>query len=166
MNRTSYIPDEKVIWQQLATIPDPEIPVVSIVDLGMIRNIDITSEQVIIYLSPTYNGCPALEVIRMQIRAVLEQSLAVPVKVQITLDPPWTTDWITAEGLQKLKDYGIAPPKRRKSLTGWRDDAASVSCPHCGSEATELVSQFGSTPCKALYRCTDCLEPFDYFKCH
>ena len=166
MNKTSIGNDEKVIWQQLATIPDPEIPVVSIVDLGMIRGITVDNGQVIVQLAPTYNGCPALEVIRMQIRAVLEQALRKNVEVQLIIDPPWTTDWISKEGLHKLKEYGIAPPAGRKSTTGWRDDAANVSCPHCGSNSTELISQFGSTPCKALYRCTECLEPFDYFKCH
>ena len=161
------IPTNKTaIWQELEAIPDPEIPVIYIVDLGMIRSVECQDQRIIIHLSPTYNGCPALEVIQMQIRATLEQSFHRSVEVKLALDPPWTTDWITPSGREKLRNYGIAPPQPRKAPSGWRDETANVSCPHCGSSATGLVSAYGSTPCKALYRCNDCLEPFDYFKCH
>jgi ring-1,2-phenylacetyl-CoA epoxidase subunit PaaD len=104
--------------------------------------------------------------IQQQIRLELEEAFEIPVEVQLVLDPPWTTDWISETGKEKLREFGIAPPVRRIHADHWRAPSSTVSCPHCGSPATEAVSEFGSTPCKALYRCTVCLEPFDYFKCH
>jgi len=139
------------IWAVLEGVMDPEIPVVSVVDLGIVR--DIRPDRVLI--TPTYTGCPATQVIERDIRAALDSAGFREVGIETTLSPPWTTDWISEAGKAKLKAYGIAPPTRR-----------AVLCPQCGSAATEEVSRFGSTPCKAQWRCRDCLEPFDLFKCH
>jgi ring-1,2-phenylacetyl-CoA epoxidase subunit PaaD len=144
--------DTDALWQVLEGVPDPEIPVVSVVDLGIVR--DASPERVII--TPTYTGCPATQVIERDIRAALDSAGYRDVAVETMLSPPWTTDWITESGKAKLLAYGIAPP----SL------AATATCPQCGSADTEEVSRFGSTPCKALWRCRACLEPFDRFKCH
>ena len=145
---------EAAIWRVLEQVPDPEIPVISIVDLGIVRA--VSSEGVTI--TPTYTGCPATQVIERDIRDALDSAGFRRVRIQTTLAPPWTTDWITAEGRSKLHAYGIAPPL----AAGER----AVACPQCGSSETEEVSRFGSTPCKAQWRCRDCLEPFDLFKCH
>ena len=142
------------IWCVLESVPDPEIPVVSVVDLGIVR--EVTAERVV--LTPTYTGCPATLVIETMVRVALDQAGFGDVKIATTLSPPWTTDWISAEGHRKLRDYGIAPP----TPAGSRD----VQCPQCGSGQTEEISRFGSTPCKALWRCRSCAEPFDLFKCH
>ena len=146
--------DTNGLWEVLRDIPDPEIPTVSLVDLGIVR--DITPERVL--LTPTYTGCPATLVIETMVRIALDQAGFGHVRIETTLSPPWTTDWITDEGRTKLKAYGIAPPLP----AGTR----AVECPQCGSSTTEEVSRFGSTPCKAQWRCRDCLEPFDLFKCH
>lgn len=144
----------EAIWDVLNQVPDPEIPAVSVVDLGIVR--DVTPDRVV--LTPTYTGCPATLVIETMVRAALDKAGFDRVCIDTVLSPPWTTDWITDEGKAKLKAYGIAPPQP----AGERD----VECPQCGSRNTEQVSRFGSTPCKALWRCRDCLEPFDLFKCH
>lgn len=136
----------------LATVMDPEIPVVSVIDLGIIR--DVTSERV--RITPTYSGCPATEVIERTIREALDAAGFRAIAIETELAPPWTTDWITDQGKAALKAYGIAPPEVAKTAT----------CPQCGSIDTEEVSRFGSTPCKAQWRCKTCLEPFDRFKCH
>ena len=136
----------------LATVMDPEIPVVSVVDLGIVR--DVTSDRV--RITPTYSGCPATEVIERTIREALDAAGFGEVAIETELAPPWTTDWITDQGKAALKAYGIAPPELAKAAT----------CPQCGSTDTEEVSRFGSTPCKAQWRCKACLEPFDRFKCH
>jgi ring-1,2-phenylacetyl-CoA epoxidase subunit PaaD len=140
------------IWAALKAVPDPEIPAVSILDLGIVRNVE--EEKVII--TPTYSGCPATLFIEQSIREALDAAGYRSVAVETRLAPPWTTDWITEEGKEKLRAYGIAPP----------DLAKAATCPRCGSTETEEVSRFGSTPCKAQWRCRDCLEPFDRFKCH
>ncbi len=142
------------IWSALKTVPDPEIPAVSVVDLGIVR--EVHADRVI--LTPTYTGCPATLVIETMVRGALEKAGFDDVRIETTLSPPWTTDWITAEGRRKLRDYGIAPP----TPAGQR----AVECPQCGSADTTEISRFGSTPCKALWRCRDCAEPFDHFKCH
>ena len=139
------------LWQVLADVCDPEIPVVSVVDLGIVRAVH--PDRVVI--TPTYTGCPATQVIERDIRAALDAAGFRDVAIETVLSPPWTTDWIGEAGKAKLKAYGIAPPTRQ-----------AVSCPQCGSTATEEISRFGSTPCKAQWRCRDCLEPFDLFKCH
>ena len=136
----------------LETVMDPEIPVVSVVDLGIVR--DVADDRVTI--TPTYSCCPATEVIERSIRKALDAAGFADVKIKTELAPPWTTDWITSKGKAALKAYGIAPP----------DFAKTATCPLCGSTDTEQVSRFGSTPCKAQWRCKSCLEPFDRFKCH
>ena len=143
---------EAAIWEVLAGVPDPEIPVVSIVDLGIVRA--VTDHQVTI--TPTYSGCPATAFIERSVREALDASGYRDVAVETTLSPAWTTDWISESGKDALRRYGIAPPELAKAAT----------CPQCGSTDTEEVSRFGSTPCKAQWRCRSCLEPFDRFKCH
>ena len=140
------------IWAVLKDVPDPEIPAVSILDLGIVRGVD--EEKVII--TPTYSGCPATQFIEQNIREALDSAGYRHVAIETVLSPPWTTDWISEEGKRKLAAYGIAPP----------DLAKAATCPQCGSTETEEVSRFGSTPCKAQWRCKSCLEPFDRFKCH
>ena len=140
------------IWALLAEVPDPEIPAVSVVDLGIVRS--VATDKVTI--TPTYSGCPATAFIEQNIRAALDAAGYRSVGIETVLAPPWTTDWISDAGKAKLAAYGIAPP----------DLAATATCPQCGSTDTEEVSRFGSTPCKAQWRCRDCLEPFDRFKCH
>ena len=147
------------IREVLAGVSDPEIPAVSVLDLGIVRDIDPDGRGVAI--TPTYSGCPATATIEADIRAALAGAGLGEVRLATRLDPPWTTDWITAEGRAKLLAYGIAPPPASSRL---RDEA--TACPQCGSLATQEVSAFGSTPCKALWRCLDCAEPFDRFKCH
>ena len=136
----------------LATVMDPEIPVISIIDLGIVR--DVSSDRVLI--TPTYSGCPASNAIEQLIREALDSNGFRDVAIETTLSPPWTTDWISEQGKAALHAYGIAPPS----------DARTATCPQCGSTETEEVSRFGSTPCKSQWRCTACFEPFDRFKCH
>ena len=140
------------IWAVLKGVPDPEIPAVSVLDLGIVRSVE--EEKVII--TPTYSGCPATLFIEQSIREALDAAGYRNVAIETRISPPWTTDWISEEGKAKLLDYGIAPP----------DLAKAATCPRCGSTDTEEVSRFGSTPCKSQWRCRDCLEPFDRFKCH
>jgi ring-1,2-phenylacetyl-CoA epoxidase subunit PaaD len=142
------------VWEVLGKVPDPEIPVVSLVDLGIVR--EVHPDRVV--LTPTYTGCPATLVIETMVRIALDKAGLDHVRIATTLSPPWTTDWISEEGRRKLRAYGIAPP----TLAGQR----AVECPQCGSASTEEISRFGSTPCKALWRCRACAEPFDHFKCH
>ena len=144
------------IWSVLHGVPDPEIPVISVTDLGIVRDVATDGETATITVTPTYSGCPATAVIALDITTALTEAGVENVQVKTQLSPAWTTDWLTESGKAKLELYGIAPP----SPAGGPD-----RCPHCGSEAVEKISQFGSTPCKAAWRCTDCLEPFDYFKC-
>ena len=140
------------------SVTDPEIPVLSILDLGIVRNIIETDETIEVVITPTYSGCPAMLEIENNIRKKLEGTDHRQVKVTTVLFPPWTTDWMTEEGKKKLLQYGIVPPKNFENQI--------IVCPQCKSEHTKLVSEFGSTACKSLYKCEDCLEPFDYFKCH
>ncbi len=160
------------LWRVLESVRDPEIPVLSILDLGIVREIDVHAG-VVVRVTPTYSGCPATDVIIDDIRRALAAAGVAHARVEIALAPAWTTDWITAEGRRKLAHYGIAPPRHgavpRVDVTGispLRRSVGAVECPRCGSNATRLVSQFGSTACKALMRCGECLEPFDYFKPH
>ena len=148
----------------LSSVKDPEIPVLSIAELGILRDVDISGETVQIHITPTYSGCPAMETIQEDIRYTLSKYGLHDVKISQSLSPAWTTEWMSETGKQKLKDYGIAPPAADGcSLQG---NDRPESCPHCHSKNLELISQFGSTACKALYKCLDCKEPFDYFKCH
>jgi ring-1,2-phenylacetyl-CoA epoxidase subunit PaaD len=150
--------DTATIWKILETVTDPEIPVLSITDLGIVRNVEVTGNKAIITITPTYTGCPAMDVISMNIRMAMLQQQIPLVEINTVLSPAWTTDWITPAGKDKLKAYGIAPPVSR--------DSTVIQCPQCGSLNTSLLSWFGSTACKSLYQCSDCREPFDHFKCH
>lgn len=155
---------EHQIWTWLAEVPDPEIPVVSVIDLGMVRNVTVIDSGVEVEVSPTYSGCPATEVIEDSILSKLRDQGVEGVSVKRVLSPPWTTDWITESGKDKLRVYGIAPPvgnASKRELLG----KGAVCCPQCGTNQTTVVSEFGSTACKASYKCDVCLEPFEYFKC-
>lgn len=148
------------LWRLLDAIRDPEIPVISIWDLGVLRDVRLEGDTVTVVITPTYSGCPAMREIETDIRGKLAAATTYRVRVQTELAPAWSTDHMTAAGRQALQEYGIAPPQP----AGAPD--RPVTCPRCGSEATQLISRFGSTACKALYRCDDCREPFDHFKCH
>lgn len=154
------------IWQVLEEVKDPEIPVLSVVDLGIVREVKQLSPKAFeITITPTYSSCPAMDTIEKEIEALLREK-GYECAIKTTLSPAWTTDWLSEKGRKALEDYGIAPPAESTSdksfLTG---EAKEVKCPLCKSTSTQLISQFGSTACKALYRCDDCLESFDYFKC-
>jgi len=154
----------KQVWDWLADVPDPEIPVVSVVDLGIVRKINIGDDTIEVEVAPTYSGCPATEVIESSILEKLVDEGLKGVSIKRVLSPPWTTDWITESGRDKLRDYGIAPPvgsASKRELIG----KGAVHCPRCGTSQTTVVSEFGSTACKASYKCDECLEPFEYFKC-
>jgi ring-1,2-phenylacetyl-CoA epoxidase subunit PaaD len=148
------------IIEILSQVPDPEIPCVSVVDLGIVRGVRENT----LVITPTYTGCPATIAIEQDIRAALDRAGLSQVKIETTLSPPWTTDWISDEGRAKLRAYGIAPPPQGAAKASLHETAAE--CPRCGSSHTEELSRFGSTPCKALHRCLECREPFDRFKCH
>lgn len=162
------------IWDWLAEVPDPEIPVISLTDLGIIRAVDWQDDTLVVTVTPTYSGCPATAVINLDIENHLRAKGVDDIRLERQLSPAWTTDWISDAGREKLRDYGIAPPidgtrpdgqvvARIGALTG---SNLVVACPRCQSNDTRRVSQFGSTPCKASWVCNACLEPFDYFKCH
>jgi len=152
------------ILELLESVKDPEIPVLSIRDLGILRAVERDGERVRVVITPTYSGCPAMRVIEQDVRAVLLAAGHGDVVVQTQLAPAWTTDWMTQAGREALRAYGIAPPVRHCPALA-ADDAPAPACPHCGAEHTRRISEFGSTACKALYQCRDCQEPFDYFKC-
>ncbi len=160
---------KKEVWNVVKNIPDPEIPVITIEDLGILREVIINDKNEIeIIITPTYSGCPAMDLIGWSIKTELEKNGFKDFKITNVLSPAWTTDWMTETGKQKLKAYGIAPPNKKQIVCDtelFQQDEA-VPCPHCDSYNTKLVSRFGSTPCKALYHCNNCNEPFDYFKCH
>ena len=159
------------VWSLLAGVSDPEIPVISVVDLGIVRSVECVHDGIEIGVTPTYTGCPATHVIERDILEALSAE-GINARLVTRLDPPWTTDWITPRGRERLAEYGIAPPvaadRHAARVVHLVPRGAVLSqspaCPQCGSTHTELLSQFGSTACKALYRCTDCREPFDYFK--
>ena len=155
-------------WDAAAQVVDPEIPVLTIADLGVLRDVQIHDGQVEVAITPTYSGCPAMNMIALEIELALERAGITRPTVRTVLSPAWTTDWMSEEGKKKLKAYGIAPPHPRQAVCepGLFAAEQSVQCPHCDSWHTHRVSEFGSTPCKALYRCDECHEPFDYFKCH
>lgn len=170
------------VWAWLAEVEDPEIPVISIVDLGIVRDVRLDGEACCVTITPTYSGCPATEVIGRSVVEALARRGLQGVRLETRIAPAWTTDWISADGRRKLHDYGIAPPVGVAAEQAIRVDQIGrasraeqpsplglprgLACPHCGSSKVRLVSAFGSTPCKALARCDECLEPFDYFKCH
>ena len=152
-------------WEAAASVADPEIPVLTIDDLGVLREVELVGDRVDVAITPTYSGCPAMNMIALEIELALERAGFREARVRTVLSPAWTTDWMSEEGRRKLRDYGIAPPQPssgRRALFC----VAEVACPQCGSVDTEQLAEFGSTSCKALWRCKSCREPFDYFKCH
>lgn len=154
------------VWSWLDEVPDPEIPVISVVDLGIVRDIAWQDATLVVTVTPTYSGCPATTVINFDIEQQLRRCGIEKIAIRRQLSPAWTTAWISDAGRQKLLDYGIAPPVSGSAGCGsGRSAQIEIACPRCRSTNTERISQFGSTPCKAHYRCRDCLEPFDYFKC-
>lgn len=155
------------IWALLSEIPDPEIPVITIEELGVLRKVEIQSKKVIISITPTYSGCPAMKAFEDDIKSKLIENNITNFEIKIVNSPAWTTDWMSEKTKQKLEEYGIAPPVSGSQDKGFlfKSGPKTVRCPQCKSTNTSLKSQFGSTACKALYTCNDCLEPFDYFKC-
>ena len=155
---------EQAIWDVLNSVLDPELPAVSIVELGIVRKVEIRNNEAVVTITPTYSGCPAMEAIRSDIRSALEAANFAP-RVETVLTPAWTTDWIALSARAKLKSIGIAPPAHLVSKIGVKlNPQSGISCPLCDSASIEKLSEFGSTACKALYRCLACREPFDYFK--
>lgn len=154
------------VWAALQEVPDPEIPVISVVELGVVRDIVTTGEKVTVSITPTYTGCPAMKMMEDDIVSKLKEKGYSDIEVRMVYSPAWTTDWLSDETKEKLRRYGIAPPGQssvdKNALLG---KPREVKCPRCGSAHTTMVSQFGSTACKALWKCDDCKEPFDYFKC-
>ncbi|TMM52668.1 1,2-phenylacetyl-CoA epoxidase subunit PaaD [Sulfitobacter sabulilitoris] len=150
-------PSVQTIWTWLDQVPDPEIPAISLVDLGIIRDVAWVDDTLEVTVTPTYSGCPATSIINLDVEAALREHGIQHLRLKRQLSPAWTTDWMTEKGRSKLEAYGIAPPQ---------PSGGPKQCPRCKSPHLERISQFGSTPCKAQWRCTDCLEPFDYFKCH
>lgn len=155
------------IYEALSEIPDPEIPVISITDLGVVRDVTITGDTSIeLNITPTYSGCPAMQQIDADVRKKLEEKGFKDIRINTVYSPPWTTDWINDAAKERLREYGIAPPEHSTQDKSWlTGKEKNIVCPRCKSHNTRLISQFGSTACKALYQCNDCLEPFDYFKC-
>lgn len=159
------------IWDLAATVPDPEIPVISIADLGILRNAEVVNGRAVVTITPTYSGCPAMDRITSDVNEALAEGGYADARVELVLHPAWSTDWMTELGRQQLREYGIAPPA---SSTGEKQGPvhltllrpSEIACPNCDSTNTRELSHFGSTSCKALYNCLDCLEPFDYFKVH
>lgn len=151
-------------WAVVATVADPEVPVLTIEDLGVLREVDVVGDRVVVTLTPTYSGCPAIDAMRDDVILALTAAGIADVRVRTTLAPAWTTEWMTDAGKQKLTAYGIAPPTGAAPHPGPIRVRLGVKCPRCGSPRTRELSHFGSTACKALYECQDCLEPFDHFK--
>jgi ring-1,2-phenylacetyl-CoA epoxidase subunit PaaD len=152
-------------WDIAGGVVDPEIPVLTIADLGVLREVDVNAGCVEVAITPTYSGCPAMNMIKLEIELALEREGFPNSNVRTVLSPAWTTDWLSEHGRRKLREYGIAPPQAGSSRRGLFG-LEHVTCPQCGSGDTEVLSEFGSTSCKALWRCKSCREPFDYFKCH
>lgn len=171
---TATEPSIETVWHWLADVADPEIPAISVVDLGIVRDVryddaSAGARRLVVTITPTYSGCPATMTIERTIAQMLRDRGLRDAKLEIQLTPAWTSDWLTAGGREKLRAYGIAPPEEAAGAVGidlLRPTAARVACPRCAATDVALVSRFGSTPCKALYRCNACLEPFDHFKCH
>ena len=155
----------EAIYALLDNVKDPEVPVISVRELGVLRNVQIINGKVLVSISPTYTGCPAMDVMRQDIEAELRKAGINNFQVVQVLAPAWTTDWISEAGKAKLKAYGIAPPEKTADIRSLKGEAPIVPCPQCGSNDTVMISAFGSTACKALWKCNDCLEPFDQFKC-
>ena len=160
--------EEQKIWKLLEEVADPEVPVLSVIDLGIIRDVIIKDDEIEIVITPTYSGCPAMDMISMNIKLALIEHGYKKVKITSVLSPAWTTDWMSEAGKEKLKAYGIAPPNSRQNVCDIKlfAEEEAIQCPHCDSYHTKRISEFGSTACKALYQCQECKEAFDYFKCH
>lgn len=155
---------ERAAWEAAASVVDPEIPAVTVADLGILRGVTVSGNKAIAEVTPTYSGCPAVLAIELAVETALLEA-GFEAEIKRVYSPAWTTDWITLEGRKKLKAYGIAPPVKSSNSIRSLFGETQIECPQCGSSETEKLSEFGSTACKALYRCTDCKEPFDYFKC-
>ena len=164
MGTVAVRPSVDEVWRWLEDVPDPEIPVISVVDLGIVRDVAWEGKELVVTVTPTYSGCPATTVIALDIETALRRRGVEDIRLETQLSPAWTTAWITEAARERLRAFGIAPPVEGASCVGALKAPPVVACPRCGSEETERISQFGSTPCKASYRCTACLEPFDYFK--
>lgn len=158
------MPSESEIMALLSSVKDPEIPVLTVEDMGVIRSIEIDGNHVTVKITPTYSGCPAMDVIEKEVRSVLTNA-GVDVEVKTILSPPWTTDWISEHGKKKLLAVGIVPPQGSASKLSLTAQDPELNCPKCQSKNTQVISNFGSTACKALWKCNECLEPFEYFKC-
>ena len=165
---TAYTISIQKIWSILESVVDPEVPVLTVTDLGIIREVKLNEDEVEVIITPTYTGCPAMDMIAMNIRLALIEHGYKNIKITSVLSPAWTTDWMSESGKEKLKAYGIAPPNPKQVVCDTKlfAEEEAIQCPLCNSYHTKLISQFGSTACKALYQCLDCKEPFDYFKCH
>ncbi|MGO9006861.1 MAG: 1,2-phenylacetyl-CoA epoxidase subunit PaaD [Beijerinckiaceae bacterium] len=169
MTTTGVLSEETLrdrAWRAASLVVDPEIPVLTIADLGVLRSVEVKDGRVEVAITPTYLGCPAMNMIASEIELALENEGLFGAIVRIILSPAWTTEWMSEEGRRKLQAYGIAPPAKVSGRRGLFAQPDVVACPRCGSEHTEKISEFGSTACKALWRCKTCREPFDYFKCH
>ena len=174
--QSSASPQVQAIWALLEQVSDPEIPVISLLDLGVVRSVDVDAQGWVVVITPTYSGCPAMTQMAQDIHSTLQRAGCGPGRVQTQLAPAWSTDWISPQGRIKLREYGIAPPAAVRYAADpgaegqvlrflpRRNQSEAVACPLCGSEHTVETSHFGSTACKALYRCLSCREPFDYFK--
>jgi ring-1,2-phenylacetyl-CoA epoxidase subunit PaaD len=159
--------DKNILYTYLEEIKDPEVPALSIIDLGIVRDVKLNDDELEVVITPTYTGCPAMDMIAATIKIELATLGFKKVKVTTVLFPAWTTDWMSEEGKRKLKAYGIAPPNpKQQACSSSLFSEETIQCPHCNSYHTHRISEFGSTACKALYQCNDCKEPFDYFKCH
>ena len=156
--------DAACAWAAAASVLDPEVPCVTVADLGILRSVEIEDGVAVAKVTPTYSGCPAVLAIELAVEAALREA-GFDARIERVMSPPWTTDWITRQGREKLREYGIAPPAKASSSIRALFGEMQVDCPKCGSAETERISEFGSTACKAFYRCTECREPFDYFKC-
>src|SRR5215217_3282533 len=157
---------QETIYSYLEEVKDPEVPVLSILDLGIVRYVNVNEDdEATVTITPTYSGCPAMDVIGMNIRLALSGRGFSKVNIEMQLSPAWTTDWMTAEGKRKLKEYGIAPPQRMSATKQGLFEDDNIACPRCDSQDTTLVSNFAATACKALYKCNTCHEPFEHFKC-
>ncbi len=154
------------LWDAVRNVPDPEVPVLTIEDLGILRGVEMVEGAAVVTITPTYSGCPAMETISRDVQAALAEAGYHHARVDLVLTPAWTTDWMSDEGKRKLEEYGIAPPTGKAAVNGPVMIPMAVKCPQCHSLNTREVTRFGSTACKALYTCQDCLEPFDYFKVH
>jgi ring-1,2-phenylacetyl-CoA epoxidase subunit PaaD len=169
LTESMIAPDDHIVWKWLEEVKDPEVPVLSILDLGIVRQVYIDDHnEVLVTITPTYSGCPAMDVIGMNIRMALMGRGFSGIHIKMQLSPAWTTDWMSEAGKKKLREYGIAPPVRMASLgpLDLFDEDEMITCPRCSSKDTRLVSSYGATACKAMYQCNSCNEPFEHFKCH